>query len=111
MPSPSGPSQVIGTAPEPPVETAAEAVEAVGLLDGRFLGYGPRRDDVIGQTSWVDVTGGPDLWTLVFTSGEGDCMAGCIDRSFAKFTVAGAGTVRRHCEWTQDEAPDGRPPC
>ena len=109
-PSPSpAPTDRAPGAPEPPIETPEEAVAAVAAEYPEFEGYGPRDPGLIGQSHFVDVIGDDDGFVLTFHAGSGDCPAGCIDFSIAKFRVHLDGTVERLCEWRTGEVAAGTP--
>jgi hypothetical protein len=91
------------------VGSAQEAIAAVGRFDSNFLGYTQRDPDLIGQSAWVEVEPVANGFELVFFRGEGDCPAGCIERSFIKFFVGGDGQVEKRCEWHEGEGADSTP--
>ena len=94
---------------DPPIDSTQEAIAAVAAVEPRYAGYKQRNPDLIGQANYVtakEVTGG---FELVFSTGSGDCPAGCINRSFAKFTVERDGTVEKQCEWARGEVASGAP--
>ena len=89
-PSPVGTSSSIGTQ-----EQAVAAVQAQTPL---FDGFGPKRKDMVGQAQWWEAQpqGGsttPTGWTVTFTTGWGDCPAGCIDHHSWTWKAAADGTV------------------
>jgi hypothetical protein len=104
-PSPTGsPGASAGSVGSP-----QEAIEAVGRFDSNFLGYMQRDPDLIGQSAWVEVKPVANGFELVFFRGEGDCPAGCIERSFVKFFVGREGQVEKRCEWHEGEGADSTP--
>lgn len=105
--TPTG-SPAVGV-PVPPIDTAEEALAAVAAADPRFLGYAPRDPNRIGQANYVEVTQRGDAFELVFSSGSGDCPAGCIERSFEKFVVRRDGSVEHRCSWSKGETDAGTP--
>jgi hypothetical protein len=114
MPTPVGtpatsPSPAPPGVPSPPIDSAEEALAAVAALDSNFLGYRPRDPDLIGQSSWVDVRQTGTGYELTFFRGAGDCPAGCITRSYVKFSVGRDGRVEKRCEWREGEGQTGTP--
>jgi hypothetical protein len=91
------------------VGSAQEAIAAVGRFDSNFLGYTQRDPDLIGQSAWVEVKPVAEGFELIFFRGEGDCPAGCIERSFIKFFVGRDGQVEKRCEWHEGEGADSTP--
>ena len=104
-PSPTGsPGASAGS-----VGSVQEAIAAVGRFDSNFLGYMQRDPDLIGQSAWVEVKPVANGFELVFFRGEGDCPAGCIERSFIKFFVGREGQVEKRCEWQEGEGANSTP--
>ena len=99
--SPSGTSSV--------VVSIQDAVAAVGRFDSNFLGYAPRDADLIGQSAWFEAAAVPGGFEVTFFRGQGDCPAGCIEQSYAKFLVSTNGTVQKRCEWHTGPSPSGTP--
>ncbi len=71
----------------------AEAIARVLASDPQFAGIGPLDADLIGQSSWYEVSPATVGWRVAITRGWGDCPSGCISRHTWVFDVDGAGTV------------------
>ena len=101
--SPASPSVVATPAPTsaPPASATpggspigqAEAIARVLASDPQFAGIGPLDADLIGQSSWYEVSPATVGWRVAITRGWGDCPSGCISRHTWVFDVDGAGTV------------------
>jgi hypothetical protein len=92
------------------VSSPEDAIAAVGRFDSNFLGYTLRDPDLIGQSAWVEAKAVANGFELTFFHGEGDCPAGCIERSFIKFFVDRDGRVEKRCEW-QEGGESNSTPC
>jgi hypothetical protein len=103
------PSATPSAAAFEPVESAGQAIAAVGAFDPQFLGYAPQVPGQIGEGPHVMVEKVADGWQLTFVTGSGDCFAGCIEHAFAKFLVTPAGLVTPLCRWStaSGEVVDG----
>ena len=84
------------------VTDAAAAVRLVLAEQDRFAGIGPRDDNLIGQSSWFQVTDTDDGWQVLVRIGWGDCPAGCINEHRWTYAVSRDGTV----ELQRDEGDD-----
>jgi hypothetical protein len=85
-----------------PVESAEQAIAAVGAFDSQFLGYRQQVPGQIGDGPHVVVSKVADGWQLTFVTGSGDCFAGCINHVYAKFLVTPSGQVTALCTWTTE---------
>jgi hypothetical protein len=104
--TPGGTASIV----QPPIESIPEAILAVGAADSRFLGYTALDPEMVGQSAWVEPGPVTDAgFELLFVGGSGDCMAGCIDKAYAKFLVGRDGTVTLRCEWERGEVDRGTP--
>ena len=83
----------------------------MGASDPNFLGYEPLDPNVIGQSAWVEVRELDDEFEVTFVRGSGDCMAGCINREYARFVVSRDGAVRQRCTWSEGESGSIGTPC
>jgi hypothetical protein len=117
-PTPSAVPTPPSTSPTPsvsfvvaPIGDADEAIAAVVAAAPQYAGFGPERPGQIGESSHVVIATVDAGWELTFVTGSGDCMAGCIEHSYAKYAVARTGEVRLLCEWSTDAGTvvQGRP--
>jgi hypothetical protein len=95
--------------PAGPVTSPEQAAEAVARFDSNFLGYSQRDPDLIGQSAWFEAKPVAGGFELTFFRGEGDCPAGCIERSFIKFFVSRDGAVEKRCEWQEGNGSKATP--
>ena len=93
----------------PPIETPAEAVAAVVAADPSFRGIRARDPMLIGQSAWVETRPTSTGYEITFFRGSGDCPAGCIERTYVRFSVSRAGSVEKRCEWKEGEGARGTP--
>lgn len=107
-PSPSGPASPSPTAIGH-VDSTAEAVALVLASDPRFAGIGPRRPDLIGQSSWYETGETQEGFAVSVRIGWGDCQSGCIESHVWRFGVDRDGTVTLLGE-TGDKLPEGVTP-
>jgi hypothetical protein len=87
------------------IDTADEALAAVVAAFPEFDGYAlesPGGDTIIGASTSVIAQDAEDGIRLIFMTGSGDCMAGCINKAFDVFLVAPDGTVTEECSWRQE---------
>jgi hypothetical protein len=94
--APSGsPASSPATSPAGPVTTEAEAVAAVVAKDPRLTGITAKDPDMIGQSSFYEVTpaSGVGAYVVNVTVGWGDCPAGCMAEHTWSYAVAPDGTV------------------
>jgi hypothetical protein len=112
------PPTPVASAPEPtsatdgptseargPVDSAEEALAAVIAEFPEFTDYAlevPGGEIVIGGSTSVTAEEAEDRFRLIFMTGAGDCMAGCISRQYDVFLVARDGTVTEECSWRQE---------
>jgi hypothetical protein len=75
------------------ITDAAAAARAAIAEQPRFAGIGPRDDNLIGQSSWFDVSEAGDGWQVVIRIGWGDCPAGCINEHRWTYSVGKDGQV------------------
>lgn len=80
--------------PGPTITTPAQAAARVGETDQRFLGIAEQSAALIGASAWWTAEAIPDGgFRVTFTSGWGDCPAGCINKHNWIFEVSAAGVV------------------
>jgi hypothetical protein len=97
--SPAGPGESPApspaTSPAGPVTTEAEAVAAVVAQEPRLTGITAKDPDMIGQSSFYEVTpaSGVGAFVVNVTVGWGDCPAGCMAEHTWSYAVAPDGTV------------------
>ena len=81
-------------APGQTITTPQQAAARVGETDQRFLGVAEQSAALIGASAWWTsesmAAGG---FRITFTSGWGDCPAGCINKHNWVFEVSAAGVV------------------
>jgi hypothetical protein len=95
-PAPSnGPASSPAFSPAGPVTTEAEAVAAVVAQEPRLTGITAKDPDMIGQSSFYEVTpaSGVGAYVVNVTVGWGDCPAGCMAEHTWSYAVAPDGTV------------------
>ena len=68
-----------------------EAVALVLAEDARFMGIGPRDNNLIGQAAWYEVTETDTGWDIEVRIGWGDCPAGCISEHRWRYAVTRFG--------------------
>ncbi|MEX1156838.1 MAG: carboxypeptidase-like regulatory domain-containing protein [Chloroflexota bacterium] len=73
--------------------TADEAVQLVLAQQARFTGIEPLDPNLIGQSSWYQVTDTDAGWEVVVRIGWGDCPAGCISERRWTYALSGEGSV------------------
>ena len=80
--------------------TRAQAVERVIQVEPRLTGIMQRDLNMIGQSSWYEVTPGSGVAAFLVTMrvGWGDCEAGCINEHTWVYGVGPDGTVRLQSE-------------
>jgi hypothetical protein len=61
--------------------------------DPRFGRMGPLLPDLIGQSTWYEASDTNGGYSVMITTGSGDCQAGCIDRHTWSFLVEPDGTI------------------
>jgi hypothetical protein len=85
----------VPTATQGPVTTAEEAVAAVVAHEPRLTGIGPLDPNLIGQSSWYEVTpaSGVGAFLVSVSVGWGDCPAGCINGHRWVYAVQPDGSV------------------
>ena len=90
-----------------PVTTPDQALARVVAIEPRFAGIEPFDPNLIGQSSWYQVTpaSGVGAFVVKIRLGWGDCPAGCISEHIWQFAVGPDGTVT-----TQSETGDAVPP-
>ena len=78
-----------------PVTTEEEAVAAVIATEPRLTGITAKNPDMIGQSSYYEVTPGSGVGAFVVnvSVGWGDCPAGCMAEHTWSYAVAPDGTV------------------
>ena len=114
-PSPSTPAtEPPTTEARGPVDTAEEALAAVIEGFPEFTDHAlevPGGEIMIGGSSSVTARQDDDGFRLIFMTGAGDCMAGCINRQYDVFLVAHNGTVTEECSWREEggEVVSGTP--
>jgi hypothetical protein len=97
--SPAGPAESPASSPAAspagPVTSEAEAVAAVVAQEPRLTGITAKDPDMIGQSSFYEVTpaSGVGAYVVNVTVGWGDCPAGCMAEHTWSFAVAPDGTV------------------
>ncbi|MEO8469075.1 MAG: hypothetical protein ABI573_05360 [Chloroflexota bacterium] len=92
-PSPTPTAPPVGS-PGPAVTTPAQAATRVGETDQRFLGIAEQSSALIGASAWWTAEATADGgFRVTFTSGWGDCPAGCINKHNWLFEVSAAGVV------------------
>lgn len=67
----------------------ADAVRLVLAENARFTGLVERDPNLIGQSSWWEVSRIADGWQVIARIGWGDCEAGCIHEHRWTYSVAG----------------------
>jgi hypothetical protein len=75
------------------VTSAAQAAALVFSSDPRWAQMMPLRSDMIGQSTWYEASESGDGFAVSITVGQGDCMAGCIDKHVWQYTVDDQGNV------------------
>ncbi len=97
--------------PGGPVVTADDAVRAVITAEPRLAGIMPRDDELIGQSSWVEVApaSGVGAFIVAVRVGWGDCPAGCISEHTWQYAVAPNGTVTLMAEAGEPVPDDAWP--
>jgi hypothetical protein len=90
-----------------PVTTPEQAIARVVAADPRFAGIQPFDPNLIGQSSWYQVTpaSGVGVFVVKVRLGWGDCPAGCISEHIWQFAIGPDGSVT-----TQSETGDAVPP-
>jgi hypothetical protein len=66
-----------------PIDTPAEAHEAILATGAPFRDFAFLDDGLIGASQYYEVKGDPGsaaIWIVIYTYGWGDCQAGCISR-------------------------------
>jgi hypothetical protein len=83
-----------------PVTSRVQAVERVVQSEPRLTGIGQRDPNMIGQSSWYEVTPASGVAGFIVTVrvGWGDCQAGCISEHTWVYGVGPDGTVRLESE-------------
>lgn len=89
----------------PGVADAAAAARLALAQQERFAGIGPRDDNLIGQSSWFEVSDAADGWQVVVRIGWGDCPAGCINEHRWTYAVGRDASVELTAE-AGDPLPD-----
>lgn len=94
-----------------PVTTPEAAVAAVIAHEPRLTGIGPRDPDLIGQSSWFEVTpaSGVGAFVVSVRVGWGDCPAGCISEHTWRYAVGPDGMVQLQEESGEPVPPDAWP--
>ena len=103
-----------GVSPTPPptqapgqsITTPQQAAARVGETDQRFLGIAEQSAALIGASAWWTSAMAPGGFRITFTSGWGDCPAGCINKHNWVFEVTASGAVTLAGE-TGDPLPGG----
>ena len=96
-------------ASQEPVTTPEEAFARVVGLEPRFAGVRPLNPEMIGGSSWYDVSDADGGYSVDIYVGWGDCPAGCIDYHTWTFLVADDGRVALVAEDGSDVPPDEWP--
>lgn len=110
----SGPTATVGASPAPvggPVTSQEEAVAAVVAAEPRFAGITERDPDMIGQSSWYEVThaSGVGAFLVTIRVGWGDCPSGCIEEHTWVYAIAPDGRVTLQSEGGDAVPPDAWP--
>lgn len=94
-----------------PVTTPEAAVAAVIAHEPRLTGIGPKDSDLIGQSSWYEVTpaSGVGAFLVSVRVGWGDCPAGCISEHTWRYAVGPDGMVQLQEESGEPVPPDAWP--
>jgi hypothetical protein len=109
-----GGSSTAPPAPSPtlePVTTPEGAVAAVIAAEPRLTGIGPLDPDLIGQSSWYEVTpaSGVGAFLVSIRVGWGDCPAGCINQHEWLYAVQPDGSAILQSEGGDPVPPDAWP--
>jgi len=94
-----------GCAAAPEASGVADAAAAAKLAlaqQERFVGLGPLDPNLIGRSSWFQVSDTDAGWQVVIWIGWGDCPAGCINGHRWTYAVGRDGAV----ELLQEEGDD-----
>jgi len=96
-----------------PIDTPAEAHEAVLATGAPLNGFTQLSSEMIGASQYYEVKwepGGTSIWVVIYTYGWGDCQAGCISRHTFIYKVhptTGEVTFdRQEGEALPSDAPD-----
>jgi hypothetical protein len=83
-----------------PVTTEEQAIARVVAHEPRLAGIVKRDPDMIGQSSWYEVTPASGVGAFIVTVriGWGDCQAGCIDEHTWVYAVSPDGNVTLQSE-------------
>ncbi len=94
-----------------PVTTPEGAVAAVIATEPRLTGIGPLDPELIGQSSWYEVTpaSGVGAFLVSIRVGWGDCPAGCINQHEWLYAVQPDGTAVLQSEGGDPVPPDAWP--
>ncbi len=97
--SPPSPSVLPSPSPTPVdtpvgrVTSPAQAAAIVFASDARFGRMGPLHPGLIGQSTWYEASETSGGFSVLITTGSGDCQAGCIDRHTWTYLVDPNGTI------------------
>jgi len=92
----------------PGVSGVADAAAAARLAlaqQDRFAGIRPLDPNLIGQSSWFEVSDAGAGWQVVIRIGWGDCPAGCTSEHRWTYAVGRNGSIALTAE-TGDDLPD-----
>ncbi len=94
-----------------PVTTPEGALAAVVAHEPRLAGIGPLDPDLIGQSSWVEITpaSGVGAFLVTVRVGWGDCPAGCINEHRWTYAVQPDGSVVPQAETGDPVPPEAWP--
>ena len=102
--APSSITPAPSVVPAGDVSSPAQAAALVFASDPRWSQMTPLRADLIGQSSWYEVSEDSDGFTVSITVGQGDCQAGCIKRHVWQYHVSHSGDVALVAETGDDVA-------